>query len=398
MAAAEDRRFAALDDWVEGMIATGKLAHAQTTVFKSGTLLHTNRQGVMDIAGDVPLCDDAIFRSYSMTKPVTAVAMMSLVEAGLCALDDPLARFIPAFAATRVYRGGGIDDLTLEPPDTPLTIRHLLTHTGGLTYANQKVEPIATLYRENKVDFSAARDDFAALVDTVAGLPLVFHPGARWHYSISHDVLGRLIEVISGRRFDEFLAERIFRPLGMVDTGFCIPPAKHHRLPAIYGYDKQGALRDISDYSAARFLRGGTLLSGGGGLVSTSADYLRFARMLLNGGVLDGTRVLRPETVARITRNDLAGDLPALGAEKDSGDALAGIGFGLIGAVMLDPARSVFAGSPGDYCWGGAASTYFWVDPAEDMVVVFMTQLMPPAALPTRREVRRLVYAGLASA
>lgn len=223
MAAAEDRRFAALDDWVEGMIATGKLAHAQTTVFKSGTLLHTNRQGVMDIAGDVPLCDDAIFRSYSMTKPVTAVAMMSLVEAGLCALDDPLARFIPAFAATRVYRGGGIDDLTLEPPDTPLTIRHLLTHTGGLTYANQKVEPIATLYRENKVDFSAARDDFAALVDTVAGLPLVFHPGARWHYSISHDVLGRLIEVISGRRFDEFLAERIFRPLGMVDTGFCIP-------------------------------------------------------------------------------------------------------------------------------------------------------------------------------
>lgn len=388
-------RFRPLDAWVGSMVAAGKLAHAQTTIFKSGATIHTHRTGVMDISGDEPVRDDAIFRIYSMTKPVTAVAMMRLVEDGACDLNDPLANFIPAFAETRVYRSGNIDDYKTEPPKTPFTIRHLLTHTGGLTYANQQVEPVATLYRNNKVDFSAARDDFAAAVDSVAGLPLIFHPGQRWHYSISHDVMGRLIEVISGQPFDRFLRERIFRPLGMPDTGFHIPAENHHRLTAIYGYDKEGRLKNISDYSADRFLRSGTLLSGGGGLVSTSADYLRFARMLLNRGELDGARVLRQETVDRMTRNELDGDLPSMGALEDGGDSMAGIGFGLIGAIMLDPAQSVFSGSVGDYCWGGAASTYFWVDPKEDMVVVFMTQLMPPRALPTRREVRRHVYDAL---
>tara|TARA_Y100001934_G_scaffold267859_1_gene349070 strand:- start:1090 stop:2292 length:1203 start_codon:yes stop_codon:yes gene_type:complete len=390
-----DRRFSDLDSWVETMIATGKLAHAQTTIFKSGEVIHGNCRGLMDIRGSEPLRPDAIFRIYSMTKPVTAVAMMMLVEEGACDLEDPLAKYIPAFAQTAVYAAGDIDTVQTEPPARPLTIRNLLTHTGGLTYANQRVEPVATLYRNHKVDFSAARDDFAAAVDSVAGLPLIFHPGTRWHYSISHDVMGRLIEVISGQPFDRFLSERLFQPLNMPDTGFRIAPENHHRLTAIYGYDKEGRLKDISDYSAERFLRGGTLLSGGGGLVSTSTDYLRFARMLLNGGALEGARILKQETVDRITRNDLPGDLPSMGADQDSGDALNGVGFGLIGAVMLDPARSVFAGSPGDYCWGGAASTYFWVDPLEDMIVVFMTQLMPPAALPTRREVRRLVYAAL---
>jgi CubicO group peptidase (beta-lactamase class C family) len=390
-----DSRFGGLDSWVESMIAAGKLAHAQTTVFKSGATIHSNCQGVMDIAGDTPLRPDAIFRIYSMTKPVTAVAMMILIEEGKCALEDPLAKFIPAFADTKVYRSGDIEGFETASPRTPLTIRHLLTHTGGLTYANQKIEPVATLYRNNKVDFSAARDDFADAVDTVAGLPLLFHPGSCWHYSISHDIMGRLIEVISGQTFDRFLAERIFQPLRMADTGFRIAAENHHRLTAIYGYDKEGRLKDISTYSADRFLRGGTLLSGGGGLVSTSADYLRFARMLLNRGALDGARILQPATVERMIRNDLSGDLPALGAAQDSGDELTGIGFGLIGAVMLDPAQSVFDGSPGDYCWGGAASTYFWVDPQEEMVVTFMTQLMPPAALPTRREVRRLVYTAL---
>ena len=390
-----DGRFSNLDSWVETMISTRKLAHAQTTIFKSGQVIHGNCRGLMDIRGSEPLRPDAIFRIYSMTKPVTAVAMMMLVEEGACDLEDPLAKYIPAFADTTVYTAGDIDTVQTEPPARALTIRNLLTHTGGLTYANQRVEPVATLYRNHKVDFSAARDDFAAAVDTVAGLPLIFHPGTRWHYSISHDVMGRLIEVIAGQPFDRFLSERLFQPLNMPDTGFRIAPENHHRLAAIYGYDKEGQLKDISDYSAERFLRGGTLLSGGGGLVSTSADYLRFARMMLNGGTLEGARILTQETVARMTRNDLPGDLPSMGADQDSGDALDGVGFGLIGAVMLDPARSAFAGSPGDYCWGGAASTYFWVDPLEDMIVVFMTQLMPPAALPTRRDVRCLVYAAL---
>ena len=395
MCAKGNTRFSRLDSWVETMIATGKLAHAHTTVFKSDATIHTHRAGLMDITGDEPLREDAIFRIYSMTKPVTAVAMMTLIEECACELDDPLAKFIPAFADTRVYRSGGLDDFKTEPPRMPFTIRHLLTHTGGLTYANQQVEPVATLYRNNKVDFSAARDDFAAAVDTVAGLPLIFHPGQHWHYSISHDVMGRLIEVISGQSFDRFLQERIFEPLKMPDTGFRIAVENHHRLTAIYGHDKEGRLKDISDYSADRFLRGSTLLSGGGGLVSTSADYLRFARMLLNRGELEGARILRPETVDRMTRNDLDGDLPSMGALEDGGDSMAGIGFGLIGAIMLDPARSVFSGSFGDYCWGGAASTYFWVDPKEDMAVVFMTQLMPPRALPIRREVRRHVYDAL---
>jgi len=395
MNAEGDTQFRRLDAWIESMIADGKMANAQTTVFKSGATIHSHRAGVMDIAGDEPLREDAIFRIYSMTKPVTAVAMMTLVEDGTCDLDDPLAKFIPAFAETQVYHSGDIDDYKAEPPKTPFTIRHLLTHTGGLTYANQQVEPVATLYRNGKVDFSAARDDFAAAVDTVAGLPLIFHPGERWHYSISHDVMGRLIELISGQSFDRYLRERIFEPLRMLDTGFRIPAENHHRLPAIYGYDKQGQLKDISNYSADRFLRGGTLLSGGGGLVSTTADYLRFARMLLHRGELDDARILREETVSHMTRNELDGDLPSMGALEDGGDSMAGIGFGLIGAIMLDPAQSVFSGSTGDFCWGGAASTYFWVDPKEDMAVVFMTQLMPPRALPTRREVRRHVYDAL---
>ncbi len=395
MNAAGDTRFRQLDAWIESMTGDRKLAHAQTTIFKSGATIHTHRAGLMDIAGAEPLREDAIFRIYSMTKPVTAVGMMTLVEDGACDLDDPLGKFIPAFAETQVYRSGNIDDYKTEPPKSPFTIHHLLTHTGGLTYANQQVEPVATLYRNNKVDFSAARDDFAAAVDTAAGLPLIFHPGARWHYSISHDVMGRLIEVISGQSFDRFLEERIFQPLRMPDTGFRIATENHHRLTAIYGNDKEGRLKDISGYSADRFLRGGTLLSGGGGLVSTSADYLRFARMLLNGGELEGACILRPETVNRMTRNELDGDLPSMGALEDGGDSMAGIGFGLIGAIMLDPARSVFSGSIGDYCWGGAASTYFWVDPKEDMAVVFMTQLMPPRALPIRREVRRHVYDAL---
>ncbi|MGK0173408.1 MAG: CubicO group peptidase (beta-lactamase class C family), partial [Gammaproteobacteria bacterium] len=261
-----DPRFAPLDEWVNEMIASRKLTHAQTIVFKSGATIHTNRCGVMDLATGLALRDDAIFRIYSMTKPVTAVAMMALVEDGACDLDDALAKYIPAFADTQVYCSGAIDAVHTEPLRTPLTIRHLLTHTGGLTYANQKVEPIATLYRNAKVDFSAARDDFANAVDDVAQLPLIFHPGTRWHYSISHDLLGRLIEVITGKKFDQFLKERIFKPLDMLDTGFRLAPENHHRLPAIYGYDKQGQLKDISAYSADRFLRGGTLLSGGGGL------------------------------------------------------------------------------------------------------------------------------------
>ncbi|MBT5111381.1 MAG: beta-lactamase family protein, partial [Rhodospirillaceae bacterium] len=381
-----DPMFKNIDDWAEALVGEGKLAHTQTAIFKSGATIHTHRTGVMDITDNTPLLGDAIFRIYSMTKPVTAVAVMMLVEDGLCAIDDPVANYIPAFANGRVYLSGGPDDYKTEPARGDMTIKHLLTHTGGLIYANQASETIKTLYKRTGVDFSAPHDSFADAVDSIAGLPLVCHPGTGWNYSVSHDVLGRLIEVISGQPFDQFLRMRILEPLRMVDTGFQIEPAKHHRLVKNYGYDENGRLKDISDYSADRFLRGGTLLSGGGGLVSTAADYLRFARMMLNCGELDGARLLKPETVALMTTNHVDGDIPDMGELMHSGYSMAGIGFGLIGAVMLDPARSVFAGSKGDYCWGGAASTYFWIDPLEDMVVVFLTQLMPSSALPLRQD------------
>lgn len=296
-----------------------------------------------------------------------------------------------------MYLSGGPDDYKSEPVHKEMTIKHLLTHTGGLIYANQASETIKTLYKRTGVDFSAPYSSLADAVDGIAGLPLVCHPGTGWNYSVSHDVLGRLIEVVSGQSFDQFLRTRIFEPLRMVDTGFQVETANHHRLVNNYGYDENGRLTDISNNSADRFLRGGALLSGGGGLVSTSADYLRFARMMLNSGELDGACLLKPKTVALMTTNHVDGDIPDMGELMHSGYSMAGIGFGLIGAVMLDPGRSVFAGSKGDYCWGGAASTYFWVDPLEDMIVVFLTQLMPSSALPLRQDLRRMVYAALSS-
>jgi CubicO group peptidase (beta-lactamase class C family) len=385
--------FQAIDDWAEKLVSDRKLAMTQTTIFKSGATIHSHRTGVMDIASGTPLPEDAIFRIYSMTKPVTAVAVMMLVEDGLCAIDDPVAKYIPSFANGRVYLSGDADNYESEPARRDITIKHLLTHTGGLIYANQASPTIAELYKRTGVVFFEPHDSFADAVDAIAGLPLVSHPGDEWHYSVSHDILGRLIEVLSGQTFDKFLQTRIFDPLGMVDTGFQIAPKNHHRLAANYGYDKvTGDLKDISDFSADRFLNGGALLSGGGGLVSTSADYLRFARMMLNGGELDGARLLKPETVATMTTNHVDGDLPNMGELMHSGANMTGIGFGLIGAVMVDPAIAAFAGSKGDYCWGGAASTYFWIDPSEDMIVIFLTQLMPSSANPLRQDLRRLVY------
>ena len=390
--------FQAIDDWAETLVSEQKLAMTQTTIFKSGTTIHTHRTGVTDITGDTPLPEDAIFRIYSMTKPVTAVAVMMLVEEGLCAINDPVATYIPSFANGRVYLSGDADDYESEPARSDITIKHLLTHTGGLIYANQAAPTIATLYKRTNVDFSAPHDSFSSAVDSIAGLPLVSHPGDEWHYSVSHDILGRPVEVLTGQPFDEFLQTRIFDPLGMVDSGFQITPENHHRLVANYGYDKiTGDLKDISNYSASRFFNGGTLLSGGGGLVSTSADYLRFARMMLNCGELDGARLLKPETVATMTTNQLKNDLPDSGELIHSGANMTGIGFGLIGAVMVDPASAAFAGSKGDYCWGGAASTYFWIDPSEAMIVIFLTQLMPSSAMPLRQDLRRMVYNAIAS-
>jgi CubicO group peptidase (beta-lactamase class C family) len=342
------------------------------------------------------LTADALFRIYSMTKPIVSVAFMTLFEEGLVQLDDPVAKFIAAFADVGVYAGGQLGSFKTTKPARPMTVCDLLCHTSGLTYGLQRRTPVDAAYRERKIEaFDRPLGDWVAVL---AELPLDFSPGAHWNYSVSTDALGRVIEILSGKPLDVFLQERIFAPLGMNDTGFFVAPDKAHRLGACYQYEPDGRITLQDDPETSRFKSKPAFLSGGGGLVSTARDYLRFAQMLCNGGTLDGARVLGPKTLALMTRNHLPSgkDLHSFSVSLFSEASMAGVGFGLGFAVMLDPVRNQLPGTPGDFSWGGVANTYFWVDPAEELVVVELAQVMPPFVYNLRRELRALVYAALA--
>ncbi len=385
-------RLGKLASWAEGWVNGGKLPNLTTAVLRRGQLVHFHMTGKADLERNIPVAADTIYRFYSMTKPLTSVAIMQLYEDGHFQLDDPISRFLPKFANQRVYLSGSRGKYDTVPAERDINFRDLLSHTSGLTYGFMESHPVDALYRAAKIDFQTSPMSLAEMVDTLAGLPLMCQPGSEWNYSNSTDVLGHLVAVISGKPFDEYLREKVTGPLGMADTSFVIPPEKLPRFSGLYARDADGKLILMDDAQQSVFAVRRNIVSGGGGLVSTCGDYLRFCRMMLNKGELDGARILGRKTVELMTTNHLRGDMADMGQPRFSESPYYGIGFGLGFSVMLDPAKAHILGTPGEYAWGGAASTAFWIDPAEDLAVVMLTQLIPSSTYPIRREARVLVY------
>ncbi len=379
----------------------GRLPGWLITVSRRGRLAHVSGYGSRDLEVGLPVETDTLWRIYSMTKPLTSVAAMMLYEEGAFELTDPVSALVPSFGDVRVYTGGSDVKPVTVPATEPVRIWHLLTHTAGLTYGFHRTHAVDARYREAGFEFGWPRGmDLAQCCDAWAAQPLLFQPGTEWNYSVATDVLGRVVEVASGQRLDEFLAARILGPLGMTDTSFWVDEADLGRLAALYT-PRAGALRRLDEMGRVAH-RPPRMLSGGGGLISTAADYHRFTQMLLDrpgspGGELDGVRLLGPRTVAYMTRNHLPGgvDLETFGRPLNAEAPQRGVGFGLGFAVVIDVAADETLGSDGEYSWGGLASTAFWVDPAEELTVCFFTQLMPSSTYRIRPQLRQLVYQAL---
>jgi CubicO group peptidase (beta-lactamase class C family) len=370
-----------------------KISGCRTLVARRGHVAYLESQGLMDIERNKPVQGDTIFRIYSMSKPITSVALMMLYEKGYFQLADPVHKFIPEWRHLQVYAGGAAPDFETKKPDRPMTIRDLMTHMSGLTYGNDPKHPVDVAYQEQGISGREEGATLESMVKKMADLPLKFSPGTGWHYSLSTDVLGYLVEVMSGMSFDKYLQENIFDPLGMEDTGFQIPESKRERFAANYTRMPDKTLKLEDDPADSRYLKAPTFLSGGGGLVSTTTDYYRFCQMLVNGGTLDDIRILGPRTLNLMTLNHLPDnqDLTRLAIGAFSETANEGIGFGLGFAVCLGEVASQSI-SASDYYWGGAASTIFWVDPIEEIIVIFMTQLMPSATFDFRGQLKSMVY------
>ena len=388
-------RLARLRPWMQGYVDSGKYPGALTLIARRGAVVYCDWVGMRDVERGLPWERDTLARFYSMTKPITSTALMMLYEQGLCHLDDPVERFLPELANRMVLRPGAISIEQADPAQTRLTLHHLLTHTSGLTYGfNEGL--LAEAYIGNGINFSDKSGTLAESVTRLAAMPLAFDPGSRWNYSISTDVLGRVIEVISGQPLDVFFREHILGPLGMDDTFFAVPDDRNGRLASLYTKTPEGGMKLLEDASGSAYRKGEVRqFSGGGGLISTVDDYLRFAEMQRQGGALGDIRLLGPRTMRLMASNHLPGDLASMGQKVFSEVSFEGIGFGLGGWVMLDPARAQTLGSPGDFGWGGMASTVYWVDPVEELVVIFLTQLTPSSSYPNRKELRALVYSAL---
>ena len=395
-------RLARLDKHFARYVEDGRLPGWLLTVSRYGKLAYVSTCGQRDIEAGLPVETDTIWRIYSMTKPITSVAAMILYEEGAFELTDPVSKFIPSFADLRVYTGGSDLRQVSVPAIEPVRIWHLLTHTSGLTYGFHRSHPVDALYRGRGFEWGTPRDTgLAACCDIWAGLPLLFQPGAEWNYSVATYVLGRVIEVASGSGLDEFLASRVFGPLAMTETGFWVPEADRGRLGALYtiGHGRKATRMDALGAVARKRP---VFLGGGGGLVGTAADYLRFMSMLLGtpgspAGHLDGVQLLSPRTVAFMTRNQLPGgtDLETFGRPLFAEAPFRGVGFGLGFAVVFDPVPGRTLSTEGEFSWGGAASTAFFVDPKTGLSVSFFTQLLPSSAHPIRPQLRQLVYQSL---
>ncbi len=394
-------RLARIDRFLaERYVDSGRLPCALLQVARGGQRVHQTVLGKASLESGTPLAEDSIVRIYSMTKPITSVAFMMLVEEGKVALEDPVHRFIPSWRHQGVYVGGG-GGLPGTPPgwltrptDAPMRMIDLLRHTSGLTYGFQNRTNVDAAYRAHKIDPFAREDGLQGFVDALAELPLEFSPGTAWNYSVSTDVLGYLVQAISGQPFEQFLQQRIFGPLGMHDTAFFVDEAKAPRLAQCYLKGGDGKLIPAQ---LGSFGEPPAAPSGGGGLVSTAADYMRFCECLRNGGALGDTRLLGPKTLALMRANHLPGgaNLAAASLSMFTEATYNGVGFGLGFAMTTDVAQTQVAGSPGEYFWGGAASTAFWIDPVEDLCVVFLTQFLPSTMYPIRRELRTLINAAV---
>lgn len=386
-------RLARISPWMASYVASGRLAGLSVAIERRGRLAFFETAGLADVETQKPMQADTIVRIYSMTKPLTTVAAMMLYEEGRFQLDDPLSKFIPGFAGQRVFTGGSRGKFETVPAIRDITIRDLMNHTSGLTYGFMESTQLDAQYRAEGIDFSGGDDmPLRHMVEKLARLPLLAQPGTRWNYSVATDVLGYLVEVLSGEPFERFLVDRVVKPLGMVDTDFFVPPDKHARLASNYASDGKGGFQILEQAHRSRWLKPRQLNSGGGGLVSTASDYLRFCRFMLGKGELDGVRLLGRKTVELMTSNHLDGDMADMGTPRFSESTYHGIGFGLGFSVMIEPTNAQIVGSPGEYAWGGAASTAFWCDPVEDMAVVLLAQLMPSSTYPIRRELRVLSY------
>ncbi|MBS0482509.1 MAG: beta-lactamase family protein [Proteobacteria bacterium] len=394
----DETRLARIDTFLkERYLDSGKLANAQLLIARDGQIAHFSSQGPAREGGK-PLDDSALFRIASMTKPVTSIAFMMLVEQGLVALDTPVHHVLPEFADLGVYNGGGAGvPFVTTPLSRPMLMVDLLRHTSGLTYSFQNRSNIDAAYREGKIENWHGNLTLDEFVAALGKIPLEFSPGEAWNYSVSTDVLGAVVQRLSGQGLDDFFAQRIFAPLKMEDTFFTVPAAKIDRLTDCYTM-APGKGRVMYDRGAeSAWSKPPRLLSGGGGLVSTALDYNRFCTMLLNGGELDGARIVGRKTLNLMTLNHLPGDGDLAGWSRSlfSEAANAGVGFGLGFAVNKDVAATMIPGSVGEFYWGGMFSTAFFVDPVERLTMVFMTQLSPSSTYPVRRELKTMIYSAL---
>lgn len=389
-------RLARVDEHLRSRyVEPGKIAGCQVAVIRRGSLAHFSNLGLADRERNVPVAEDTIWRIYSMTKPITGVALMSLYERGTFQLTDPVTRFIPQWKDMKVAERAEDGSRRLVDPRRPINVRDCLMHMSGLGYGRDNADLNLEAQDGRLRPPSSRFDSLADMVDRQATWPLRFEPGTRWLYSFGTDVCARLVEIISGQNFDDYLEEQIFSPLAMTDTSFHVPDSEVGRFAAMYGRNARKELVLVDDPATSTYRTPPKFLSGGGGLVSTIGDYLRFCQMLLGGGELEGRRVLGPKTVQLMTINHLPGggtltDFALPGGYGEVG--FDGMGFGLTMAVSQGPAATGVIGSPGEFMWGGAASTIFWVDPVEELIVVFMTQLLPSGTFNFRGQLKSLVY------
>jgi CubicO group peptidase (beta-lactamase class C family) len=391
----------------ERYVDSGFLNGIHTQVWRRGELVHNGMAGMMDIARGKKMREDEIVRIYSMTKPITSVALMMLAEEGKLGLDDDVHKHIPSWKGLRVYESGmpslvanTAGMFITSEPKRRMKVIDLVTHTSGLTYAWMHRTSVDAEYRKHKVNDFQTPGGLDAFIETLSQIPLDFSPGEYWNYSVSIDVMGYLVQKLSGRTFGEFLRTRLFEPLGMKDTSFSVPQDKLERFASCYMPGKDGKLVVQDDAGKSTYAEPPKLESGGGGLVSTANDYMRFCRMMLGGGSLDGVQILSPKTVALFGTNLLPGNkqLTEMVTSQSlfSESGYAGVGFSIGCSVTMDVAKTRVPGTAGEFAWGGAASTAFWIDPKEDLAVVFMTQVMgTDARLTLRRDLRTLVYSAM---
>ena len=406
----------------ENYIDTNKYIGTITAIYKNDNIAFLDIQGMQDRERNIPLKRDSIFRIYSMTKPITSVAMMILYELGKFQIDDPVHKFIPSWKNLKVYKSGNYPDFKTTDPLNVMTIKDLLSHQSGLTYGFQMKSEVDKAYREigiGRMESLNTNQTLTDMINTLKDVPLEFSPSTAWNYSVSTDVIGHLIEIISGKSFDEFLKENIFKKLNMNDTDFFVPKEKLNRFTANYLFnmgepmDPSGALPLrkvdrhsiesgnpilIDDPQMSLYHRKPSFLSGGGGLVSTLDDYMNFSTMLLNNGMFKDQQILSKKTIDLMTSNHLAGNKDLISsshADTASETTLAGVGFGLGFQILINPAKNQINSSIGEYGWGGAASTTFWIDPSENLITIFLTQLIPSTTYNIRRELRTLVYSSL---